>query len=209
MQTDEEIAYLEAVKRLDSLLNPPKIVYYIHYDDDGLIKNVRNYLETHDNLPYIEMDGNSFDFKNFKIQDYAVINENNQMVLTKIEKIFDKILSIKDIVYEIPKISIYQEYEITDEDIIIEQDSWHSEFRIRLSKKWSDTFGHLRNVNRNIVLYVTKEQDPNILYKTLNIPIYKLIGVPSLKISYDDFKDTPCSIYGTRYFEKYLHIHYV
>jgi hypothetical protein len=203
---DNDQALLEALKRLQELENPNKKIFYIYYDDTGTVKHVRNYLET-DVLSYIEIPEGEIDFSKFNPDDYCVSNDNNQMKLVKLEKIFDKIMNVKDIIYEIPKVSRYEPYEITDEDVIVEQNSWNSHFKIMLSKKWIDMFGHLKNLRKNITLYVTAEQDPNILYKILNVPIEKLIDHPVV-VKYDDFIDCSCSVYGTKYFEKYIHIHY-
>lgn len=205
MQNDEQ-ELLAAIERLQQLENPNKKIFYVYYDDTGAIKHVRNYFES-DALSYIEVSEEDIDFSKFNPDDYCVLNENNHMKLVKLEKIFEKILNIKEVIYEVPKVSTYKPYEITDEDVIIEQNSWNKNFKITLSKKWIDMFGHLKNLRKNITLYVTAEQDPNVLFKILNVPIEKLIDYPVI-IKYEDFIDRPCSIYGTKYFEKYIHIHY-
>lgn len=207
---DDNDELMAAIERLRKLENPDKKIFYVYYNPtDGSINHVRNYFEN-DSSPYIEISEDDIDFSNFNIEDYCVLNDNNQMKLVKIEQslVLDRLVNIKYFAYEIPKILTHTKYEITDKDIIIEQNSWDKEFKISLSKEWIDMFGDSKNLRNDITLYVTAEQDPNILYKILNCSVETLIDHPVI-IEYDEFVDCPCSIYGTKYFEKYIHVHYV
>lgn len=91
-------------------------------------------------------------------------------------------------------------------DLIIRKNNPESKWEIHLNphtKKFLTTAGFTSE--DTIFVSVTEKYDPNILYKTINIPVESLVQKGSLYIDFEDRneKDLDCSIYTTKYFENY------
>ena len=115
-----------------------------------------------------------------------------------------------NIVHQIPKRQSNSDIKISQAnyrfDVLIEQDNINREFRIRLSGEIKDQYRQDINSKKYIICYVTAENDPNILYKKLDIPLSKLLQYHYYTIPYDDFKDLSCNIFSLRHFNNYLHL---
>lgn len=212
--TDEEIfEFLR--KQEEELLKEP--MYYVHYDSTTKnITSFRNYLEETDSFPYVKFTKKdiSESLEEFNIANYRIIVVNGKSTLKKYEPEDISISKIDDFIYEIPK--IISDKRITAEDhpfdLLIEQNNSLKEFRIKLSKPLKEKYSLQSVGNQIIYIYVTALSDPNILYKTLKIPLNKLIKYEYYTIAFkensgmDIFEGKEANIYAIRYFENYLHV---
>ena len=204
---DDDNDALEFLKQL--LASSEPALYYFYYDPiDGSIKSLRNYLEV-DEYPYLKFPYTDFE-SDISINDYQVIDIDGNKTLVKRNKSIESISKIDDKVHQItkkiadPTIKISQiNYRF---DVLIEQDNTKREFRIRLSGELKDQYHQESNSKKSIVLYVTAENDPNILYKTLDIPLSKLLQYHYYTIPYNDFDNFSCNIFSMKYFDNYLHL---
>ena len=199
----------DALELLNQLLSTPlQPMYYFYYDPPtGKIVHVRNYLEV-DEYPYLEYPQTNFE-SNISLNEYQVIDTDGKKQLVKkdkpiiIAKIDDNIHQIHKMLYD-PDIKISQmNYRF---DLLIEQDNIKKEFRIRLSGLIKDQYHQGLISKQQIACYVTAENDPNILYKRLDIPLAKLLQYHYYTIPYDDYDSIPCNIFSMRYFHNYLHL---
>lgn len=199
---------ISAIELLKSILaQSSETRFYLHYEpSSGKIMHLRNYLEV-DQFPYLEFTEIE---ENLNINDYQIIEKEGKRQLVKKDKFIDKISKIDDNIYQIPKrladpsIKVSQ---ITYQfDILIEQDNIKKEFRIRLSGMIKDQYYQTAESRQVFVCYVTSENDPNVLYKTLDLPLAKLLQYHYYTIPYDDYDGTPCNIFSMRYFQNYLHL---
>ena len=168
---------------------------------------MRNYLEI-DELPYLVYPKANFESE-IILDDYQVVDKDGKKQLVKKDKQIT-ISKIDDSVHQIykqladPSVKISQiNYRF---DLLIEQDNTKKEFRIRLSGLIKDQYHQGLISKQHIVCYVTAENDPNILYKTLDIPLNNLLQYHYYTIPYDDYDSTPCNIFSIRYFHNYLHL---
>lgn len=186
-----------------------KPVFFVHYDPvTTRIINIRNYVESTDKMPYIEMTLDNFDFsaKDFDSVKYTV--NVKEKTLEKITTDLIDLKKIDDFIYEIPKIESNVRITYADRpfDLLIEQNNPLKEFRVKLSKLLRDKF-ILQNKNyQRISVYVTATNDPNILHKTLQFTFGDLIQNEYYTIKYEDFDGSPVNIYAFKYFEDYLHV---
>jgi len=204
---DDDSDALEFLKKILTVSDP--IMYYFHYDPiTGNIINLRNYLEVDDCYPHLKFSHTDFD-TDISINDYQVIDKDGTNQLVKRLSI-ENIAKIDNIVHQIPKRLSNSDIKISQTnyrfDVLIEQDNIKQEFRIRLSGEIKDQYRQDINSKRYLTCYVTAENDPNILYKTLDIPLSKLLQYHYYTIPYDDFKELSCNIFSLRHFNNYLHL---
>jgi len=203
-QNDEDV-----IKLIEKLLAPPPMItYYFHYDpSNGNIKNINPSLEDNE-FPYIELPQNEVDVTIEYITEYQIIERDSKPTLVKKE--IKKISNIDDNIHQIPKRLANPDKKISQLnyrfDMLIEQDNSKKEFRIRVSGLIKDQYRESLYSKQRFLCYVTSENDPNILYKTLDIPLDKLLQYHYYTISYDDYDGTPCNIFCMRYFYNYLHL---
>ena len=181
-----------------------KPIFYVYYDfASRKVLSIRNYIESLDSMPYVEMTTDEFDFtvSDFNITEYVIIPSEK-----KLKKITDElnVLSIiTNRVYEIPKVLIYNNELF---DLLIEQNNSTKEFRIKLSDTLRDKFIFQSMSSQKMEIYVTAENDPNILYKTLKFTFGNLVANEYHLIPFEDFKGDKVNIYALKYFENYLHV---
>ena len=205
MDQETKIA-LEILEKLSA--TPPMITYYFHYDpSNGNIKSISPSLETNE-FPYIEVSQNDVDVTIEYITDYQIIERYGKPTLAKKE--IDNISKVDDNIHQILKRLADPDKKISQLnyyfDMLIEQDNSKKEFRIRVSGMIKDQYKESLYSKQRFLCYVTAESDPNILYKTLDIPLAKLLQYHYYTISYDDYDGTPCNIFSMRYFYNYLHL---
>ena len=197
---------LEILEKLSA--DPPMITYYFHYDpSNGIIKNINLNLETNE-FPYIEISQNEVDVTNEYITEYQIIERDSKPTLVKKE--IRNISKVDDNIHQIPKRLADPDKKISQLnyyfDLLIEQDNFKKEFRIRVSGSIKDQYRESLYSKQHFLFYVTAENDPNILYKTLDIPLAKLLQYHYYTISYEDYDGTPCNTFCMRYFYNYLHL---
>ena len=111
---------------------------------------------------------------------------------------------IYDEIYQIEK--YYVRNDVLGYDILIEQNNKSKEFKIKLSDELRIRLEYADNLSKKMILYVTAENDPNILYKTIDISILYLIDNIFKIIDFDDYDGTPCNIFTRKIFENYKHL---
>lgn len=199
-------ALAELLKQLTEIT---PTVYYFYYDPlTGNIFHMRNYFEV-DKLPHIVVPKDSVE-NDIKIDDYQILEKNGTFQLVKKEKLVNNIVKIDDNIHQIKKLLADPNKKISQInyqfDLLIEQDTIKQEFRIRLSGAIKDQLRLDTKTNQNIICYVTEENDPNILFRSLDIPLSKLLQYHYYTIPYDDYDGIPCNIFSLKYFENYLHL---
>lgn len=205
MNSEEIIKFLNEQEK--ALKQKPK--FFLHYNPETLrIVNFRNYLESKDELPYIELTEEQLGvpLKNFDVIDYFVSPDKK-----KIEKIVDEgvtVSKIDDLIYEIPKVVSDKRLTYKDKqfDLMIEQNNTLREFKIKLSKPIKERFRFQARSAQEMSVYVTAMNDPNILYKTLKFTFSNIIENEYFTITFGDFGGQEVNIYASKYFDNYLHV---
>jgi len=205
---DQSDDALELLRKL--LLPPPLVIFYFHYDPlDGNIKNLRPYLDGDDDLPYITATQEEIE-NDICLDDYSILERDGIFKLIKRDRLSESISKIDDNIYQIPKSladSVTKISQITYQfDLLIEQDNIKKEFRIRLSGMMKDQYKDSLRSKQDFTFYITEENDPNILFTTLDIPLSKLLQYHYYTIPYDEYEGTSCNIFSKKYFSTYLHL---
>lgn len=195
MDPFEQLRLLE--KKKDKLL-------YVYYNSrNGEIIHVRNVV-TKDIYPYIAVKN----IENIDIVKYKVDVNNTTPVLVKISDILDKFNTKVDSIDRFEKRIINKKVTQRDYkfDLLIEQDDKEQQFRIRLSSNLKKSFSKLQEFDKKITVYVTEENDPNILHQTLKFNISDLVRNHYYTIAYENFDGGECSVYGYENFSVNMHI---
>lgn len=186
-----------------------KPVYYIHYDKTTRrIISLKNYFDETDTYPHLKFTSEEFDFSspNFNIVNYIV-----DPVEKSIKKIDDELIQVENIdtfIYQIPKLISPKRLTYADNpfDLLIEQNNLVKEFRIKLAKNLKEKFFAQNMVAQDMFVYITAENDPNILYKTLRFTLGDIIYNEYYTLPFDDFNGNSANVYAIRYFQNYLHV---
>ena len=194
-------------KQEELIQQKPK--FYIHYDPVTKVGvNLRNYLETKDALPYIELLEKDLDIsdQSFSICNYRIILSEKK--LEKIEEKVTPIVKIADFIYEIPKVESRERITYKDRpfDLLIEQNNPLREFRIKLSKPLKEKYTMQGYNSQHMNVYVTALNDPNILYKTLKFTFGNIIDHEYYTLPFEDFNGDMANVYALKYFQDYLHV---
>lgn len=183
--------------------------FYVYYEPStGEIIHLRNYVEE-DSHPFITISESDLDgpIDNFKTDGYLVLEKKKKMKLVKIDTVINQ-SNIDDLIYQLPKITIEDRFQIKNHhyDIAVEQNNKDRVFRLKLSAETKENFYPqllLRQLTLNI--YVTAENDPHILYKTLEFKLQDLLDHQFYTINFDDFDGESCNLFAKKYFQTYLH----
>lgn len=182
--------------------------FYVYYDSSTEeIIHFRNYLEE-DLYPFIVVSESDIDctLDKFNPSDYRVLNVEKKLKLIKNER---SQFNIKNVIHLIPKVIINNKNQIKNYqyDIIIEQNNKDRVFQLKLSTDTKEKFilqKSLKDLRLNV--YVTAENDPHILYQTLEFKIEDLLKNGYHKIPFDDFNEGKCNLFSNKYFQEYLHV---
>jgi hypothetical protein len=189
---------------------------YIFYDpSNGGIKCISN-SRSELNLPYIVLNIDEINkiITGFKpIHEYKVIfsPDEKEFVLIHVSEEEDILYSVSDIIYQYPfkvDTSIPLEFDNTN-DITIVQDYNDTCWKFYINNKLAKSLGEKKLYFDNIhELYITALNDPNILYKTLELPLKELITNYYFIIPFDeiDYKEIKISVYSRKLFNKYQYI---
>lgn len=188
----------DILRKLENTSNKPK--HYVYYDpSNGKVLHIRNYPES-DVYPFVELESEELDDESRKLTDFQIVfNGGVPSLIKKIDIAikFDVNLDI----YKIEKINQEADLNI---DLIIEQDNINRRFIFVLS---NNLFVESLSDDRELIFYVTAENDPNILYQTIRFPVRKLIKTRKLRIFFDGYENKePCNIYTKKIFETNLHL---
>jgi hypothetical protein len=197
--TEDDV--FEILRRLESGIQDSSIRYVYYSESTGNVLAIRNYIESGDELPYIEVDESELE-KDRNLTDYKVIERQGQFILIKLDIEWPK-FNVNDDIHKIEKINQIDE----DYDLLIRQDNYDKKFCFIISNELIEKLSRLRSNEREIVAYVTAENDPNILYLTVRFKANKLIEDKKIYIDFSGYDgDIPCSIYTKRIFENYKHL---
>lgn len=174
---------------------------YVYYDSKtGQVIHIRNYIDNSDILPYLEIESDTIANEKFAISDYVVIEKKGELTLLKVDRSYFEII-VSDEIYKLPKYTLAANVE--NSELLIVQDNNLKQFEISASP---DLYSKFSSKIKVISLYVTFEDDPNILYSTIMIPISKLINQEKFFVDFGDYNGSPCSIYVQKIFEDYKHL---
>ena len=175
----------------------------------GEIIHLRNYLEE-DLYPFITILESDLDdpIQNFKSKNYIVVEKNKKMKLIKVDNITIDQFNIDHLIYQVPRIVLENRNQIKKHyyDIVIEQNNKDRVFRLKFSPETKEKFLTQVNLRQlSLAIYVTSENDPHILYQTLEFKIHDLLDHQYYTIQYNDFDGSPCNLFSRKYFQTYLH----
>jgi hypothetical protein len=204
---DEDI--FETLRKLEDSIKNQSFNYYIYYDSQtGKIIHIRNYEEIDDPFPSLAVSNEDFDHHNISIHSHSIIEVDGKKTVKKMVNPY-KTPVVDDFIHMLPKKQLLPKAKIPktyEFDLLIEQDNVKKEFRLRLSKELRSAATNTTEADRKIVMFVTASNDPNILYKTLEVPMASIVNDNFYAIGFDDYDGTPSNIYSIRYFKKYLHL---
>lgn len=195
---------------------PPNNDQFVFYDPNtGDLKGFSN-SNTELDLPFITLnieEINQIIDGTRPIYEYKVIFSPNEkeFVLIHVNDEEDVLQSINDIIYQIPfKIdtSVPLEFDSAN-DITVVQDYIDTCWKIYINGDLANTLAKRKLYFDNIYeLYVTALNDPNVLYKTMTVPLKELITNFYYIIPFDDldYNEAKISIYSRRLFNKYQYI---
>ena len=177
--------------------------YYVYYDPHtGSVLHIRNYEEI-DLYPHIVVLSSELPEKNRNLSDFLVLEKNGEFKLTN-----KKIDLIKfDIDQDIHMIEKIKDANSPTFDILIKQDNQEKKFYFIMSDVLVSRLENLWKREKDIIMYVTAENDPNILYSTIRFDAFRLIKYSATVIDFDDGYDgaTPCTIFTRKLFQNYKH----
>lgn len=189
---------------------------YVFYDSiTGDLKGISN-SSSELNLPYIILnieELNQIINGTNPLHEYKVIFSPNEkeFVLIHVDEEEEGLRSISDVIYQYPFrviTGIPLEFD-KNNDITVIQDYSDTCWKFYINEELARNLGNKKLYFDNIhELYVTALNDPNILYKTLKIPLKILITEYYYILPFDDidYKETKISIYSRKLFNKYQYI---
>lgn len=189
---------------------------YVFYDSiTGDLKGISN-SSSELNLPYIILnieELNQIINGTNPLHEYKVIFSPNEkeFVLIHVDEEEEGLRSISDVIYQYPFrviTGIPLEFD-KNNDITVIQDYSDTCWKFYINEELARNLGNKKLYFDNThELYVTALNDPNILYKTLKIPLKILITEYYYILPFDDidYKETKISIYSRKLFNKYQYI---
>jgi hypothetical protein len=180
-----------------------KIYYYIYFDNTTQkIEKITKEKDLLDNFKFIKVELSEVeDFINGKkrFEDYRVIYSSkfNNFVLTEIKNV-SKIKDINEKIFKIPKLIKNKSY-----NIVIQQDNNKKCWNFFINKQLKFT----EDLNDSFFFMITKKNDPNILYKTINFNKNNLVdNCVSVPYTYKVEESlTNLSIYTNKTLNTYAH----
>lgn len=184
--------------------------YYVYYEPStGEIIHFRNCLEN-DSYPYIEILESELDIPplEFESRNYFVSQKNKKLELVKKNDAAETQFNIDNVVYQIPKVIAKARNQLKKNpyDLLIEQNNKDRVFRLKFSSEMKKMYYDRENLLQlKLHIYVTAEDDPNILYQILEFKMYDLITNAYYTIPFEDFNGEKCNLFSKKYFHLYLH----
>lgn len=140
------------------------------------------------------------------LEDVKLFDDENK------ELYFDKNLSNNDLFLSNNKLYMYKNNSsiIDDIDVLIIQNVKNYKWQVFLSDNIQRTIkqNHKSNLHRSFILSVTDLNDPNILYRTLNLQINDLILSKQIEIPFEydwEKNGKSVSIFVDKYFDSYFY----
>lgn len=213
LQVDWDITeeQLEKFKNKNSILED---VRYVYYDGDtGIINSISN---SKQDLPFVlvqyEKVKNILEGKDF-IENYKIIfsPDDKDFVFVRKEDEEEILQSINEVIFQLPAIVQTENPTVHDplNDITLIQDFTDTCWKILINGGLASSL-RKRNLyfDKHFDFYLTDYNDPNILHKTLSVPVKELIDNFFVILPFDNFEYSGkrISIFTRKLFTKYQHI---
>jgi hypothetical protein len=200
----------ERLELLQSQINSPKKIYIYYEVSTGAITTVSPNTDVDDINPYLEVFESDLTDPITNLEEFIVIENDGKMEIAKANDVQSKLSTIDDIIYQLHKISYDPTIKISQAnykfDLLIEQDNIKKEFRLRVSDPIKSQYQKSINLDQSMLFFVTADNDPNILYQTIDISMFNLLKHHYFTIPYNGYDGILCNIFSRRYFQNYLHI---
>lgn len=205
----EEQLLLSQIKKDDSFR-------YVFYNaEDGAVISVSNEINNFI-LPYVTVTYDDvkdiLEGKEFQVNYKVVFSpDEKDFVLIKKDQEEELLETIHDVIFQVPY-SVDTSNPIvydTMNDLTFIQDYSDTCWKIYINGTLASSLKQ-KNIyfDKKYEIYVTAKNDPNILYKTIDLPLRDLIENFYYILPFDDieYKETPISLYCKKLFTKYQHI---
>lgn len=207
--TDEE---LEKFNSRNSVVEEFRHVYYDA--DTGIIKSISNGQEG--NMPFVlvhfDQVKDILEGKDF-IENYKIIfsPDDKDFVFVRKEDEEEILQSINDVIFQIPSL-VNTSYPVIHDplnDITIIQDYTDTCWKVYINGGLAHSL-QSKNLyfDKSFDFYITDYNDPNILHKTMSIPVKDLLENFYAVFPFDEleYKEQRISIFTRKLFTKYQHI---
>jgi hypothetical protein len=204
------------LKEYQKSINQNSDVRYVFYNPEtGLISSItnsyNNEIEPHVTVPFSQvksiLEGNDL-YTNFKV---VFSPDEKDFILIKKDEEEEVLTSINDIIFQIPfsvDTTVPLIYD-TMNDLTFIQDYEDTCWKIYINGTLADSLKEKKiYFDRSYEIYITAKNDPNILIKTMIIPINELVDNYYYIIPFDniDVDEVPISLYCRKLFTKYQYI---
>lgn len=181
--------------------------FYVYFDkSSGSIKKISGKLENiteetmtvsvlYDQVKDIYEGKKSF---NDYIVDYDLKNKQHVLILKNTDfKTYD----INEYLFKIPC------EEVKSPEVTVIQNIKKKQWEVKLSKKVSNKIKEDGYLSYSKILFsVTKQDDPNIIYRSFKISIQDIVNKSSIKVPFVSDQETDLlSIFTTKHFSSYQH----
>jgi hypothetical protein len=203
----------------DELNKPPaEINYnrYVYYDSDsGDITAISNQPNEYEN-PFLSLtydDVKAIFEGTASPLDYKVVfsPDQREFVMIRKEEQVQLLEQKSKVIYQIPGVLDLTDDPVYDPltDIVIIQDVATLTWKYRMSNFLRKSiYGQRFYFDKVLEFYITKHNDPNVLYYTQRIPLNVFSELAHFELPFNDFDytNTPYSIFTRKTFGRYLYI---
>lgn len=196
---DEFSKFLSLVQEMNIQVNNNSYVYF--YNETGFIDRISNISETVDGLTSIPVD-----YKQVEeiLSGKKSTNDFRVVYDSELKKYILKETRLSQEMFN-PEVSKLIRLQATENaDISIVQDKIKKEWKIKTSGSFKNfVVKDDQRFNKTVFFSITKENDPNVLYRFFQFTLEQLI-VKTLYIAFeDDIEQTDLSVYTSNYFDSY------
>jgi hypothetical protein len=206
-----EISESELNEILDLLKNYQEdtrenLLYVFFEPVTGSIKSISSNIDEC-NLPYITVNHED-DKKKLSKQDvffkYKISYDPEQQknILIEVDLDIEQITKVNDIIFQFPHSDRF-----SDEDIVIIQNTNINEWIFSINQNLSKTLASNPLAFDYYYLYITDYNDPNILHRTIILPMLELVQKDKISIKFEsDIEKENLSIFARKHFKTHVHI---
>jgi hypothetical protein len=212
--SDEVIVFSEAdIAELTEMLiqhqNMPVVqskVFVFYEAETGKIQSISSN-ETEVDYPYIEIKTDRereivsrLDvFYRYKV---SYDPDRKEFLLLEVNLDIEEFLRIDDIIFQYPTVD-----EIVDQAVIVEQNIYHKKWKVYLGDKFFEEMQQKPSQVDYFNIYITDQNDPNILHRTITVSFADLIKHRSSKVDFEsELEMEPLSVFSRNHFPSHAHI---
>ena len=185
-------------------------MFYVHYDNQGNLLSVTN--EVRSNESFVTIDEATFtDFVSGRenLLDFIVLEGEASTAPTLVKK--DKLdnFDVDKSIHEIETVPVPRSYRLSAFYILQDKKKKKWQGRAKLSEANRITLMNNTNLNKTKLIYVTEENNPNILRGELSVNMKKFTDNKLFEISTNDKSlvlSDDISLYCPVLYEKFYHI---